>query len=668
MGFGYLRKRPKNLKDGGIDNYVSYLAPTGEPLWFKVPKDMYIPEAYVLVSEDKFALIRSDYLLVSAWLDRVRLMFRIPNVPSTLVHSCRIRDIPMRGAVDHAFSCNFPSRDAEVDAWIQRRASRTPVVRELDAASPVPPPCAQPRPALRGANVSSSIESVSSVSRIGVGVVTNNKRKIDAREVESSDEEDPICEQEPTPKDRKPSEKRPRIQSPIRSDKDYDMQVDRDEPEDDGDMSDSQQFDERKMWKKAAQAERQFNDWKRSKRAGSHDSETAEEELQRLVEEYEVEKLEERARKTERLSKAKPLEREATPYSTETGEDRERNQPVGKAMKSSCSKPNEVEVAPLHQSTTKLKPANEDEAVGVRRKSAVIPKPTNMPRPMARDEEAILPRQPTNVLNPKPCAGDQEGNTSRKLSIQPMSIEEDEETATRRSMTKPKPKARARDGGNLPPKSTSMPKRVNNYVEEEEDEDAPRPRRPLNTPELLDNNEDEDVGQPRKGGKPTYHEEDDDDIARPRKHQIKSKVTEDGDDEDIPSPRRRGKAISAQGDEDSSEEEVPDQDEDDSDEDVDERSKVIKRKGKEREEVQPVASGSRAEEIWTAENVDLLEQTGQLLHDLIDRTGLPLHTILKKLDLALTMSRQDNCYSLFKTYLKVTNDAPGMWLSDSTSL
>ena len=74
-------------------------------------------------------------------------------------------------------------------------------------------------------------------------------------------------------------------------------------------------------------------------------------------------------------------------------------------------------------------------------------------------------------------------------------------------------------------------------------------------------------------------------------------------------------------------------------------------KGKGREYVASKPSTSTADEIWTAENIDLLQETGMLLKKLLGATRLPLHAILKKLDLALTYSRE-NSWNLFKQYIK----------------
>ena len=62
---------------------------------------------------------------------------------------------------------------------------------------------------------------------------------------------------------------------------------------------------------------------------------------------------------------------------------------------------------------------------------------------------------------------------------------------------------------------------------------------------------------------------------------------------------------------------------------------------------------STADEIWMAENIDLLQEIGVLLKKLLGATCLPLHTIFKKLDLALTYSRK-NSWNLFKQYLTVS--------------
>ena len=82
-------------------------------------------------------------------------------------------------------------------------------------------------------------------------------------------------------------------------------------------------------------------------------------------------------------------------------------------------------------------------------------------------------------------------------------------------------------------------------------------------------------------------------------------------------------------------------------------------KRKQREEVNATASTSRAEEVWTAENIDLLNEAGTLLKKLLCMTRLPLHIILKKPDLWLTYSREENSYNLFKQYLKEAKETPG---------
>ncbi|TEB22370.1 hypothetical protein FA13DRAFT_1716095 [Coprinellus micaceus] len=109
-----------------------------------------------------------------------------------------------------------------------------------------------------------------------------------------------------------------------------------------------------------------------------------------------------------------------------------------------------------------------------------------------------------------------------------------------------------------------------------------------------------------------------------------------------------------------------DQDEPESDGENEERFESAqgdKGKGKEREYVNANPSTSRAEEIWMAENIDLLQEVSTLLKKLLGVMRLPLHTILKKLDLVLTYSRE-NSWNIFKQYIKEAKGAAGSGYRD----
>ncbi|TEB24140.1 hypothetical protein FA13DRAFT_1797503 [Coprinellus micaceus] len=97
-----------------------------------------------------------------------------------------------------------------------------------------------------------------------------------------------------------------------------------------------------------------------------------------------------------------------------------------------------------------------------------------------------------------------------------------------------------------------------------------------------------------------------------------------------------------------------DEGDEDSDQEDDRGIQLEKRnegKGKQREFVNADPSTSTAEETWTAENIDLLQEVGTLLKKLLSVTRLPLHAILKKLNLSLIYSRE-NSWNIFKQYVK----------------
>ncbi|KAJ3514163.1 hypothetical protein NMY22_g14834 [Coprinellus aureogranulatus] len=601
-GTGLIRVRPKKLGRSPMDDFVSYMLPDGDGLWYKLPQSYYISEAYK--HQDQLALVKSDYLLLEAWLARVRKMFKIGNAPSTTVHTCRLRDINLGLKSEHTFTCQVSSQDTGAEqALTAKREGATTSLRH--------PPSSLPRPFTQPDPIEPYVGPTPSAS------ARANKRK---KEKDEQSSDDPISDHASSPLVRKPLLKKSRLYSPINTDDRMDVDEEeqecgREPQEDDGniDVLDAGQYVSASTWREDQEQEEEFNHYRKSKRGQSMQLDIFDDKDMELLAQFNAAEghQEPRMKKGERIQKRRRRD-----------EDEQGDLKAG--YRSSQPRRNDDDEEPCKSKDKKVKTRRADNDKEQPCKSGY--KQTKS-RHADDDRKHPVPQYEDKISQLQYHGESEEDEERPRKSNKGKEDEEDDEDEKDEEDDE-------KDDDEKDEEDDEKDKDEKDEEDDEKDED-----------EDEDENEDEDEDEDEN--------EDEEGTRRTRKTttttRIEAQRVEDGEDQ----PRRSASKETRSSEE--SDGSIEDKQSDD-----DQQTAPVKDKGKAKEAIQPVASGSRAEEIWTAENIELLSEVSTGFHTLIDRTGLPARSLLKKMDLVITFSRE-NAWNTFLTYLSTTHS----WASPS---